>query len=223
MKWKAADRMGEVKEYYFSRKLKEINALRKTGVDVINLGIGNPDLPPHPSVISALQTQCEMTNSHGYQSYKGSLELRTAISRWYKRKYLVNMDAEHEILPLAGSKEGIMHIHMALINPGDEVLIPDPGYPAYGSCAKLAGANVVSYDLKSKDGFQPDIEQIRHLINHKTRMIWINFPNMPTGTPLSEGFADELISLAMEHHLIICHDNPYSFILNDNPPQYFPI
>ena len=223
MNYKSAERLNHVGEYYFSSKLKEIAHLRKQGYNIINLGIGNPDLPPHPSVISAMRDSSLFSDVHGYQSYKGLPEFRAAISNWYSRHFGIKPEPEKEILPLAGSKEGIMHIHMAFINSGDEVLVPDPGYPAYAACAKLAGAKVKQFDLKAENNFQPDFAQLNELISPRTKMIWINYPHMPTGTKASRTTFTKLVKVARDNNILICHDNPYSFIQNENKLSIFNI
>ena len=212
-----ADRLSGIEEYYFSTKLRQIDEMNKAGKNVINLGIGSPDLPPHPDVIKTLAEEAKKPNQHGYQSYKGSPVLRKAISKWYKKWYNVDLNADTEILPLIGSKEGIMHICMTYINPGDDVLIPNPGYPTYKSAATIAGANVIAYTLKKENNWCPDFDELEKLDLKKVKLMFVNYPQMPTGQlPTHEMFA-ELISFAKEHQILICHDNPYSFILNDHP------
>ncbi|HEY5370030.1 MAG TPA: aminotransferase class I/II-fold pyridoxal phosphate-dependent enzyme [Hanamia sp.] len=212
-----ADRLGGIEEYYFSTKLRQIDEMNKAGKNVINLGIGSPDLPPHPNVIKTLADEAAKPNQHGYQNYKGSPVLRNAISKWYKRWYGVDLNPDTEILPLIGSKEGIMHICMTYINPGDTVLIPNPGYPTYKSAAKIAGANVQSYALKKENNWCPDFEELEKLDLDNVELMFVNYPQMPTGQlPTNEMF-EALISFAKEHQILIVHDNPYSFILNDHP------
>jgi aspartate/methionine/tyrosine aminotransferase len=212
---KPALRTGLVEEYYFSAKLAEIAEMRKKGADVINLGVGSPDLPPSELVINALAAGAADPHSHGYQSYNGIAALRQAFSDWYRKYFSVSLDPENEILPLIGSKEGIMHISMAFIDPGDEVLVPDPGYPAYAAAAKLSGGTVRSYDLTEENGWMPDIDRIEREGTEKVRLMWINYPHMPTGTRASEGVFRELVSFARRNGILLCNDNPYSFILND--------
>ena len=191
--------------------------MNKAGKNVINLGIGSPDLPPHPDVIKTLAEEAEKPNQHGYQSYKGSPVLRKAIAHWYKKWYNVDLNPDTEILPLIGSKEGIMHICMTYINPGDEVLIPNPGYPTYKSAATIAGANVIPYTLKKENNWCPDFAELEKLDLQKVKLMFVNYPQMPTGQlPTNEMFND-LISFAKKHQILIVHDNPYSFILNDHP------
>ena len=212
-----ADRISEVKEYYFSVKLKEIDRMRQSGIDVLNLGIGNPDMPPAPEVIETLNRQAVAPGNHGYQSYTGIPELRKAFGRWYEKYYNVSLDPDSEILPLIGSKEGIMHISMAFVNPGDGVLVPNPGYPTYSSVSKLVGANIIRYDLKEDKGWLPDLEELENLDLSNVKLMWINYPNMPTGANADAGFYKKIVGFGKKHNILICNDNPYSFILNDNP------
>ena len=212
-----ATRISGVQEYYFSRKLKQIDAMRAEGKKVINLGIGNPDLPPAPNVISRLSEAASQSDSHGYQSYIGIPELRKAYADWYKKWYGVELNAANEVLPLIGSKEGIMHISMAFVNPGDTVLVPNPGYPTYMSASKLAGANIVSYKLNEHLGWQPDFDELEQLDLKSVKIMWINYPNMPTGAKATTKFFRKAIDFGKKHNILICNDNPYSFILNDNP------
>ncbi|HUZ58251.1 MAG TPA: aminotransferase class I/II-fold pyridoxal phosphate-dependent enzyme [Hanamia sp.] len=214
---KVSERLEGVEEYYFSKKLRQIDEMNKAGKNVINLGIGSPDLPPHPDVIKTLQEEAAKPNQHGYQNYKGSPVLRNAISKWYKRWYDVVLNPETEILPLIGSKEGIMHICMTYINKGDTVLIPNPGYPTYMSAAKIAGANVKAYTLTKENNWCPDFGELEKLDLQNVKLMFVNYPQMPTGQlPINEMF-EELISFAKKHRILIVHDNPYSFILNDHP------
>lgn len=221
-----ADRLGGIGEYYFSQKLREIDEMDKAGKHVINLGIGSPDLPPHPDVIKTLYEEALKPNQHAYQSYKGSPVLRNAISKWYKRWYDVHLNPDSEILPLIGSKEGIMHICMTYINEGDLVLVPNPGYPTYTSAAKIAGGNVVQYNLTKENNWFPDFEELKQTIKNFKSLhegeIWrglmfVNYPHMPTGQLPSEDLFKKLIAFAKEYNILIVHDNPYSFILNRTP------
>ncbi len=212
-----ADRLLGIEEYYFSQKLREIDEMNKAGTQVINLGIGSPDLPPHPDVIKTLQEEAVKPNQHGYQNYKGSPVLRNAISKWYKKWYGVDLNADTEILPLIGSKEGIMHVCMTYINEGDVVLIPDPGYPTYKSAAKIAGANVQAYTLIKENNWFPDFNELEKLDLEKVCLMFVNYPQMPTGQLPTKEMFTKLIAFARKHHILICHDNPYSFILNDEP------
>ena len=212
-----ADRLDGIEEYYFSTKLRQIDEMNKAGKNVINLGIGSPDLPPHPDVIHTLAEEAAKPNQHGYQNYKGSPVLRNAISKWYRKWYHVELNPDSEILPLIGSKEGIMHICMTYINEGDIVLIPNPGYPTYKSAAKIAGANVQSYTLKENNNWCPDFEELERLDLTNVKLMFVNYPQMPTGQlPTNEMFT-ELISFAKKHQVLLVHDNPYSFILNEHP------
>jgi LL-diaminopimelate aminotransferase len=214
---KTSKRLEGIGEYYFSKKLREIEELNRQGKQVINLGIGSPDLPPHPDVIKTLQEEAAKPNVHAYQSYKGSLVLRKAISEWYKRWYGVELDADSEILPLIGSKEGIMHICMTYLENGDKVLVPDPGYPTYQSAVKLAGGKCITYDLKEKNNYEPDLKKIEKNKLSKVKLLFVNYPQMPTGQLPATGLFEKLVAFAKKHELLIVHDNPYSFILNDNP------
>jgi LL-diaminopimelate aminotransferase len=214
---KVADRLSGIEEYYFSTKLRQIDEMNKAGKKVINLGIGSPDLPPHPDVIKTLEEEAEKPNQHGYQNYKGNPVLRNAITRWYQKWYHVTLNPDTEILPLIGSKEGIMHVCMTYINPGDTVLIPNPGYPTYKSAAKIAGANVHAYTLKKENHWLPDFEELEKLDLPKVKLMFVNYPEMPTGQLPTKDMFEHLISFAKKHQILICHDNPYSFILNNNP------
>ena len=214
MKVKPADRTGKVKEYYFSQKLAQIARMGNDGADVINLGIGSPDQPPSENTLATLISYATRTNSHGYQSYNGAPALRKAFSDWYRKYFDVELDPEGEILPLLGSKEGIMHISMAFVNPGDEVLIPDPGYLTYSSVTNLVGGIVRKYDLEEKNGWYPDLSKLETTDLSKVKLMWVNYPSMPTGTPGSYELFDMLVSFATRHNILLCNDNPYSFILN---------
>jgi aspartate/methionine/tyrosine aminotransferase len=218
-----AKRLSGIGEYYFSQKLREIDQLNQAGKQIINLGIGSPDLPPHPTVIETLQVESAKLNNHAYQSYKGSPILRNAIAKWYNDWYQVSLNPDTEILPLIGSKEGIMHICMTYLNEGDKVLIPNPGYPTYASAVKLAGGIPVSYELKEINDWEPDFEALEKMDLSGIKMIWVNYPQMPTGKlPTNELFA-KIVDFGIKHQLLICHDNPYSFILNDNPKSILSI
>ena len=212
-----AERLSMVSEYYFSRKLQQIADMRKSGIPVINLGIGSPDLMPSEATIKALAESASKSENHGYQSYRGSVELRAAIAKWYLQTYNVALNPDSEILPLIGSKEGITHISMAFLNPGDEVLVPNPGYPTYTSVSNLAGATVRYYDLLEDQNWAVDIEQLRKQDLSKVKLMWINYPNMPTGADATDSLFEQLIALAHEKKFLICNDNPYSLVLNDNP------
>jgi len=212
-----AKRITGIEEYYFSRKLKEISDIEKTGINIINLGIGNPDLPPSQSTIDALSKSANQSRNHGYQGYSSSPELRNAISEYYNKIYEVFLDPGREILPLIGSKEGIMHISMAFLNPGDEVLIPNPGYPAYTSVSKIMGAAIRYYDLNENNNWHVNIDELRTKDLSRVKIMWINYPHMPTGAVAASGLFEELISIARKHNFLLCNDNPYSLILNENP------
>lgn len=217
MQIQTASRLEGIGEYYFSQKLREIEGLNKEGKDVLNLGIGSPDLPPHPEVIRVLQETAAQPNVHAYQSYKGSPILRKAIASWYQQWYAVELDPEREVLPLIGSKEGIMHICMTYLDRGDQALIPNPGYPTYSSAVKLAGGVPVSYNLSEANQWKPDLDALEKTDLSKVKLMWVNYPHMPTGQLPSASFFEELIAFAKQHGILICHDNPYSFILNKKP------
>ena len=210
-------RLEGISEYYFSQKLREIDSLNKEGKNIINLGIGSPDLPPHPDVIKTLQEEAAKPGVHGYQGYKGIPALRQAFADWYQRWYRVSLNPDTEVLPLLGSKEGIMHICMTYLNEGDEALIPDPGYPTYGSAVKLAGGKPLAYLLKEEQNWYPDLEALAATDLSKVKLMFVNYPHMPTGQPIAPGLFESLISFAKAHQILLIHDNPYSFILNDNP------
>ncbi len=215
MKIKTANRLNVVSEYYFSRKLKEIADMEGKGIDVINLGIGSPDMAPSGDVIDTLIRESRLPGNHAYQSYSGIPALRKAYADWYHRFFGVTLNPENEILPLMGSKEGIMHISMAFLNPGDEVLVPDPGYPAYAAVARLLGAKVRYFRLLENNGWLPDLKALERSGLSGVKIMWVNYPNMPTGTPASYRFFETLIDFGREHHILIINDNPYSFILNN--------
>ncbi len=208
-----AKRLNDVKEYYFSKKLREVRSLISQGKPIINLGIGSPDLRPPQEVINALND----SNIHGYQNYQGIPELRHAIAKFYQKHYSVSLQEKNEILPLMGSKEGILHISMAFLNESDEVLIPNPGYPTYASVTKLVQAKPVSYHLTEENNWFPDFEALEKLDLKKVKIMWVNYPHMPTGSSASDELFRNLISFAKKHQILIVHDNPYSFILNKNP------
>src|SRR3954447_17517990 len=212
-----AKRLEGIGEYYFSQKLREIDELNKQGKSIINLGIGSPDLPPHPDVIKVLQEESAKPNVHAYQNYKGSPLLRKAFADWYKQWYNVELNTDTEILPLIGSKEGIMHICMTYLNNGDEVLVPNPGYPTYRSAVKLAGGVCVDYELKEENNYYPDFELLEKKDLSKIKLMWVNYPQMPTGQPASMAVFKKLVAFGRKQNILICHDNPYSFILNETP------
>jgi LL-diaminopimelate aminotransferase len=227
---KTAKRLDGIGEYYFSQKLREIDELNKQGKNVINLGIGSPDLPPHPDVIRVLQEESAKPNVHAYQSYKGSPILRNAVAAWYKQWYGVELNPDTEILPLIGSKEGIMHICMTYLDEGDGALVPNPGYPTYRSAVKLAGGTCVDYSLTAENGWYPDFGELERLVEAgvprgtgdtgpagRIKLMWVNYPHMPTGKLPDRALFERLVAFGKKHDILICHDNPYSFILNDEP------
>src|SRR5204863_1930933 len=210
-------RLEGIGEYYFSQKLREIDELNKQGKNIINLGIGSPDQPPHPDVIKTLQEESAKPNVHAYQSYKGSPVLRKAMSDWYKKWYNVDLSPDTEILPLIGSKEGIMHICMTYLNKGDEVLVPNPGYPTYRSAVMLAGGKCKEYKLREKNNYEPDFDKLSKKGLKKVKLMFVNYPQMPTGQLPSKELFEKLVAFGKENKILIIHDNPYSFILNENP------
>ncbi|WPP49357.1 pyridoxal phosphate-dependent aminotransferase [Catalinimonas niigatensis] len=212
-----ANRLQNVKEYYFSVKLQEIRRMREEGLDVINMGIGSPDLMPSGKTIEALHQSALRPTNHGYQPYQGIPELRKAIAHWYAQMYGVNLDPEGEVLPLMGSKEGITHISLTFLNPGDEVLVPELGYPAYTSVSNMVEAKIRTYPLREED-WQPDLEAMRKEDYSKVKLMWLNYPHMPTGAPAKVEILQEIIQLAQEKKFLICHDNPYSLVLNRAKP-----
>lgn len=217
-------RLEGIGEYYFSQKLREIEGLNQQGKQIINLGIGSPDLPPHPDVIRTLQEESAKSNVHAYQSYKGSPVLRKAVADWYAQWYGVSLNPDTEILPLIGSKEGIMHICMTYLDAGDMALIPNPGYPTYSSAVKLAGGTTVPYELTEANDWYPDFEALSKQVTAlnaagkgTVKLMWVNYPQMPTGKLPDANLFTKLVAFGKEHNILICHDNPYSFILNDSP------
>ena len=214
---RVADRLNHIEEYYFSKKLREVKKLELDGRPIINMGIGSPDISPPKKIIKSLEKSLYQKNAHRYQSYKGTDLLRNSIKSFYKKNYNVKLNSEKNILPLLGSKEGIMHISLAFLNPGDEVLIPDPGYPTYTSVTNIVGAKPVYYDLIQENSWLPDINKLNQMDLTKVKLMWINYPNMPTGADLDSNNFNELVSFAKKNKILIINDNPYSFILNDNP------
>lgn len=212
-----ADRLASVSEYYFSKKLKEVAKMNEAGMDVISLGIGSPDMPPSNQAIETLCQTAHQPDGHGYMPYTGIPELRQSFSKWYKKWYDVELDAQTEIQPLIGSKEGILHVTLAFVNPGDQVLVPDPGYPTYTSLSKLLGAEVVKYNLKEENGWMPDFDELEQMDLSRVKLMWTNYPNMPTGANASMKLYEKLVSFAQEKGIVIVNDNPYSFILNRQP------
>ena len=212
-----ANRVGSVQEYYFSKKLKEVAEMNAAGKNVINLGVGSPDLPPSEQTIETLCEHARKANEHGYQPYVGIPELRKGFADWYKTWYDVDLDPKTEIQPLIGSKEGILHISLAFLNPGDGVLVPNPGYPTYSSVSKLVEARLIPYELKEELGWQPDFEELEKMDLSNVKLMWTNYPNMPTGANATPELYAKLVDFARRKDIVIVNDNPYSFILNDHP------
>jgi aspartate/methionine/tyrosine aminotransferase len=213
----AAKRLDTVQEYYFSKKLREVRGLAAAGKPIINMGIGSPDLQPPVEVLTAIKNSLNDASAHKYQSYQGLPELRSAISKFYKNKFSVDTNSDNEVLPLMGSKEGIMHISMAFLNEGDKVLIPNPGYPTYTSVTKLVGAEPLFYDLSDANNWQPNYKELEAQDLSDVKIMWVNYPHMPTGTNATLETFEKLIAFGKKHQILIINDNPYSFILNDNP------
>lgn len=218
---KPSHRIGEVKAYYFATKLAQIAEMNQTGEPVINLGIGSPDLLPPPEVIAELKNAANEVDANKYQSYKGIPELRDAFANHYADRLRVTIDSKSEVLPLIGSKEGIMHIAMSFLSPGDEVLVPNPGYPSYRVTTELAGATSRYYDLTDQTSWLPDLETLDQQDLSKVKLMWINYPHMPTGATIELSFYEKLVAFALKHQILICHDNPYNYILNDEPLSIF--
>lgn len=214
---KPASRLDAVQEYYFSRKLKEVARLNAEGQDIISLAIGSPDQPPSPQTIDKLCEVAHDPSAHGYQPTMGTMELRKAMADFYHRWYSVEVDAASEVQPLIGSKEGILHITLAFVNPGDEVLVPNPGYPTYTSLSKILGAKVINYNLDEDNGWQPDFEELEHRDLSRVKLMWTNYPNMPTGGDARMETYRKLVDFARRHDIVVVNDNPYSFILNEHP------
>ena len=212
-----ANRVNTISEYYFSKKLKEVAEMNARGLNVISLGIGSPDKPPHHDAIETLCRESRKDNTHGYQPYVGIPALRKAFADWYKEWYGVTLDPQTEIQPLIGSKEGILHISLAFLNPGDGVLVPNPGYPTYTSVSRLAEARIISYELREENKWQPDFEALERSDLSGVKLMWVNYPNMPTGAPASRELFEKLVDFGRRHGIVIVNDNPYSFILNDKP------
>lgn len=212
-----ANRLTNVSEYYFSRKLKEVAQMNAQGMDVISLGVGSPDMPPSEQSIETLCQAAHQTDGHGYMPYIGIPELRLGFANWYKKWYGVELDANTEIQPLIGSKEGILHVTLAFVNPGEQVLVPNPGYPTYTSLSKLLGAEVVNYRLKEENGWMPDFEELEQMDLSRVKLMWTNYPNMPTGANATPDLYEQLVAFAHKKGIIIVNDNPYSFILNNHP------
>ncbi len=210
-----AERLSHVSEYYFSRKLKEVAQLNAEGKDIISLAIGSPDMPPSEQTINKLCEVAHEPDAHGYQPTQGTPELRSAMAGFYKRWYGVDLDAKSELLPLIGSKEGILHATLAFVNPGDHVLVPNPGYPTYTSLSKILGAQVVNYDLREDNGWQPDFDQLERMDLSRVKLMWMNYPNMPTGGRAMMATYERVVQFARNHHIVVVNDNPYSFILSE--------
>ncbi|MDE6199136.1 MAG: aminotransferase class I/II-fold pyridoxal phosphate-dependent enzyme, partial [Muribaculaceae bacterium] len=218
-----ASRVDAIEEYYFSRKLKEVAALNAAGADIISLGIGGPDRAPHADVTATLSREAEVAGNHSYQPYTGLPELRKGYAGWYEKYYGVKLNPDTEILPLIGSKEGVMHVSLAFLNPGDGVLVPNPGYPTYSSVSKLVGARIISYELDENNGWQPDFDALEKADLSGVKLMWVNYPNMPTGARASTALYERLVDFGRRHNIVIVNDNPYSFILNDNPQSMLSI
>ena len=218
MEFKLSDRASGVKEYYFAGKLRQIAAMRAEGVDVISLGVGGPDLPPPLSVRETLGEGAMKANTHGYQPHTGTAGLRKAWAEWYDRTYGVKLDPNTEVLPLAGSKEGVTHISLASLNPGDQALVPDPGYPAYSSATRMAGGEPLYYRLEADNGWQPDFDALERMDLSKVKLMWLNYPHMPTGAPARRETFERAVEFARRHGIVLVHDNPYSLILHRDAP-----
>ena len=214
---KTAKRLDTVQEYYFSKKLREVRSLVAEGKPIVNMGIGSPDLQPPSQVLEAISNSLGDASAHKYQSYQGLPELRNAISNFYKNKFSVETNPENEVLPLMGSKEGIMHISMAFLNEGDKVLIPNPGYPTYTSVTKLVGAEPLFYNLSDQNNWKPNFEELERQDLENVKIMWVNYPHMPTGTNATLATFEKLVAFGKKHNILIVNDNPYSFILNENP------
>lgn len=218
-----ADRVSEIQEYYFSKKLREVARLNAEGRDIISLGIGGPDRPPHADVIGTLASEAAKPNVHSYQPYVGIPELRQAFADWYARWYGVTLDPTREIQPLIGSKEGILHVSLTFLNPGDGVLVPNPGYPTYTSASRLVQAEIFPYDLTEENGWMPDFDALERLPLDRIKLMWVNYPHMPTGTRATRELFERLVEFGRKHNIVIAHDNPYSFILSDRPTSLLQI
>ena len=220
---KVADRLHTVQEYYFSHKLREVRGLIAQGNPIINMGIGSPDLPPPAGALEALNSVLYQDGSHKYQSYQGLPELRIAMTSFYQERFGVRISPENEILPLIGSKEGIMHISMAFLNAGDAVLVPNPGYPTYSSVSRLLGTELLEYDLLEENNWLPDIAQLQNLDLENVKLMWVSYPNMPTGAKITLDKMKELVEFAQSNDILLVNDNPYSFVLNDTPTSIFQV
>lgn len=218
-----ANRLQTVQEYYFSKKLQEVRQLISEGKPIINIGIGSPDLQPPTSVLKAIQDSLQDTGAHSYQSYQGLPEFRQAVSTFYHNNYQVSINPDNEVLPLMGSKEGIMHISLAFLNEGDQVLIPNPGYPTYSSVTNLLGGEPIFYELEEATNWQPNFEALEKLDTSKIKLMWVNYPHMPTGADATKETFQKLIDFGKKHNIVIVNDNPYSFILNEHPQSILQI
>lgn len=215
---KPAKRVEEIKEYWFAGKMREVAKMNAEGLDVVSLGVGGPDRMPDTEVIDTLCDSARKPGNHSYQIASGLPELRAAMSRWYKRHYGVELNPDSEVLPLIGSKEGVLHVSLAFVNPGDKVLVPNPGYMTYTGVSKMLGADVINYNLKAEDGWQPDFDQLERLASEGgVKLMWVNYPNMPTGACASMELFERLVAFGKRHGIVIVHDNPYSFVLNEKP------
>ncbi|MGJ1012391.1 pyridoxal phosphate-dependent aminotransferase [Bacteroides salyersiae] len=212
-----ADRLAGVSEYYFSKKLKEVAQMNAEGKDVISLGIGSPDMPPSEETVQTLCNEAQNPDGHGYQPYVGIPELRKSFAAWYQKWYNVELNPATEIQPLIGSKEGILHVTLAFVNPGEQVLVPNPGYPTYTSLSKILGAEIVNYNLKEDAGWMPDFDELEKTDMSRVKLMWTNYPNMPTGANATMEMYERLVDFARRKNIIIVNDNPYSFILNNHP------
>jgi len=212
-----ANRLSQVNEYYFSRKLKEIAGMNAQGKNVISLGVGSPDLPPSSATIETLCQKAHKPEAHGYQPYVGIPDLRKGFAAWYSKWYGVALNPDNEIQPLIGSKEGILHISLAFLNPGDAVLVPNPGYPTYQSVSQLAEAQIINYDLVETKNWEPDFDALEKMDLSRVKLMWVNYPNMPTGANATVELFEKLVAFGKKHNIVICNDNPYSFVLNDKP------
>ena len=216
-KIKPADRLASVSEYYFSKKLKEVAQMNAEGKDVISLGIGSPDMPPSEATIQTLCRETQNPDGHGYMPYVGIPELRRSFAAWYKKWYGVELNPNTEIQPLIGSKEGILHVTLAFVNPGEQVLVPNPGYPTYTSLSKILGAEVINYNLKEENGWMPDFDELEKMDMSRVKLMWTNYPNMPTGGVAKMETYERLVKFAQDHNIVVVNDNPYSLILNEHP------
>lgn len=214
-KIRPAARVDEIKEYYFARRQREVARLNAEGRDIVSLGIGGPDRPPHPEVIETLCEYARRPDTHAYQISTGIPKLRENFAKWYERYYGVQLNPATEILPLIGSKEGVMHVSLTFLNPGDGVLVPNPGYPTYTSASRIVGAEIFPYDLKEENGWEPDFDALEAMPLEKIKVMWVNYPHMPTGTPANRRLFEKIIAFGHRHNILIVHDNPYSFILNN--------